>query len=86
MPTRTVRLDEEAETALSYIRKATGLPISEALKQGLHALQDRVRREARRTPYDVYRQLDLGPGGWAVGPSTDAKRAATEAIRRKHRR
>ena len=86
MPTRTVRLDDEAEAALLHIRRATGLPISEALKQGLYALQERVRRDAGRTPYDVYRQLDLGRGGWAVGPSTDSRRAAAAAIRRKHGR
>jgi len=34
MATRTVRLDDEAEATLRQIRKATGLPISEVLKQG----------------------------------------------------
>lgn len=86
MPTRTVRLDDDAEAALLDIRKATGLPISEALKQGLHALRERVRHEARPTPYDIYRQLDLGRGGWAIAPSADSKRGAAEAIRRKHGR
>ena len=63
MATRTVRLDDEAEAALDEIRKATGLPISEALKQGLRTLRERVGQDPRRTPYDAYRQLDLGPGG-----------------------
>ena len=63
MATRTVRLDDEAEAALTEIRKATGLPISEALKQGLHVLQERVSQEARRTPWEIYKDLDLGPGG-----------------------
>jgi hypothetical protein len=35
MAIRTVRLDDEAE--------ATGLPISEALKQGLRSLSQQVR-------------------------------------------
>ncbi len=82
---RTVRLDDEAEAALEQIRQGTGLPISEALKRGLRSLQERVRREATRTPYDVYRELDLGPGGYATVPSTDTRRGVTDALRRKLR-
>lgn len=82
MATRTVRLDDEAEAALDEIRKATGLAISEALKQGLRTLRERIR-EPEQTPYDAYRQLDLGRGGYAVAPSTDTRRAVKAAIRRK---
>ena len=83
MATRTVRLDDEAEAALEEIRKATGLPISEALKQGLRTLRERVGQESRLTPFDVYRQLDLGPGGYAVAPSTRTRQGVASAIRRK---
>lgn len=86
MATRTVRLDEEAEAALQRIRDATGLPISEALKRGLQALKERVEQESDRIPYDVYARLDLGPGGYATGPSTDTRRAVSSAIRKKLRR
>ena len=86
MATRTVRLDDEAEAALQQIRQATGLPISEALKQGLRSLRQRVVEEAERTPYDVYQQLDLGPGGYAIAPSTDTRRGVADALRRKLRR
>ena len=86
MATRTVRLDDEAEAALQQIRQATGLPISEALKRGLRSLQQHVEHEATRTPYDVYRQLDLGPGGYATAPSTDTRRGVADALRRKLRR
>jgi hypothetical protein len=84
--TRTVRLDDEAEAALEEIRKATGLPISEALKQGLRSLRQRLAQDAGRTPYDVYRQIDLGPGGYAIAPSTDTRRGVAAALRRKFRR
>jgi hypothetical protein len=84
--TRTVRLDDEAERALQEVRETTGLPISEALKQGLHALQERVREEARRKPFDVYSALDLGPGGYAIAPSTESRRGIRLALRRKHGR
>ncbi len=62
MATRTLRLDEETEKALQEVQAATGLPISAALKRGLQSLQEQVRREAERTPYDVYQELDLGAG------------------------
>ena len=83
MATRTVRLDDEAEQALREIRDATGLPISEALKRGLRSLGDRVKRETQRTPYDIYRELDLGPGGSAIAASTDTRRAVRAAIKKK---
>ena len=86
MATRTVRLDDEAEAALQQIRDATGLPISEALKRGLQTLKERVEQESERTPYDIYKQLDLGSGGYAVGPSTDTRGTVLAAIRKKLRR
>jgi len=86
MATRTVRLDDEAEAALQQICKTTGLPISEALKRGLHSLKERAAQNAERTPYDVYRLLDLGPGGYAIAPSTNTRGGVARAIRRKLRR
>ena len=84
--TRTVRLDDEAEAALQQIRDMTGLPISEALKQGLQSLRQRVSEESGRRPYDLYQQLELGPGGYAVAPSTDTRRGVVTAIRKKLQR
>ena len=83
MATRTVRLDDEAESALEEIRAKTGLPISETLKQGLRALQRHVRQETARTPYAVFRAMDLGPGGDAIAPSTDVRRGVRRAVARK---
>ena len=84
--TRTVRLDDEAEAVLQQIRDVTGLPISEALKQGLQSLKQRVGEESGRRPYDLYRQLDLGPGGYAIAPSTDTRRGVATALRKKFQR
>ena len=86
MATRTVRLDDEAEAALQQIREATGLPISEALKQGLQSLKQRVAEESGRRPFDLYPQLDLGPGGYAIAPSTETRRGVATALRKKFRR
>jgi hypothetical protein len=84
--TRTVRLDDEAEKTLAAIRRRTGLSISEVLKRGLIAYRAVAFDEASVRPYDIYRRLDLGEGGYASAPSREAKAAVVAAIRRKHRR
>ena len=86
MATRTVRLDREAERALAEIRKTTGLPISEALKRGLRALQERLQADDARTPYAIFQELDLGPGGSAIGPSTETRHHVRRAIATKLKR
>jgi hypothetical protein len=86
MATRTVRLDDEAEATLKHIRDATGLPISEALKRGLRALNEQISQANRRTAWEIYREFDLGPGDPAVAPASESRRGAREAIRKKHNR
>lgn len=86
MGIRTVRLDEETEKALEQVVTATGLSVSAAMKKGLLVLRNEVAQEARRIPYDVYKDLDLGPGGYAVAPATQTRRGVKAAIRRKLRR
>jgi Mlc titration factor MtfA (ptsG expression regulator) len=83
---RTVRLDEEAEKVLAQIVTVTGLSVSAAMKKGLQVLRNDVVAEARRVPYDIYKELDLGPGGYAVAPATQSHRGVRAAIRRKLRR
>lgn len=86
MATRTVRLDDEAEATLKQIRDATGMPISEAFKKGLEALRDKVTEKKPRTTWEIYREQDLGPGGYSFAPSTEVRRGVLEALRKKHRR
>jgi hypothetical protein len=86
MGTRTVRLDDEAEKTLAMLRKRTGLSISEVLKRGLIVYRTSALNEVSVKPYDVYRQLDLGEGGYAVAPAREAKTAVVSAIKRKHGR
>jgi hypothetical protein len=83
MATRTVRLDDEAEAALQEIRDATGLPISEALKQGLRTLQAQVKERATKSPFDVYQAIDIGPGGSAISSSANVRAGVVKAIRKK---
>ncbi len=85
MGTRTVRLDAEAEKTLSRLRSITGLSISEVLKRGLSAYEVQAI-QAPRKPYDIYRELDLGAGGYAIVPAKKAKSAVADAIRKKHNR
>ena len=85
MSTRTVRLDDEAEKTLARLRNVTGLSISEVLTRGLKAYEEQALMQAHRKPYDVYRELDLGPGGYSIAPAREAKSAIAEAIRRKHK-
>ena len=86
MGIRTVRLDEDAEAMLAMLQKTTGMSISEVLKQGIKACHQQSQEEGATHPYDIYKRIDLGEGGWALAPSSDAKRAVREAIRRKHER
>ena len=86
MATRTVRLDDEAEAALRQIRNRTGLPISEALKRGLRSLQQEINGRATPTPWEAYRRLDIGPGGYAVAPAREYKKTLRDTLRKKHRR
>ena len=86
MSTRTVRLDEETEQALRRIIEITGLSMSAALKKGLLTLQEEVTQRAQRTAYDLYQELDLGPGGYAIAPSTQTRRGVQAALKRKLRR
>jgi hypothetical protein len=85
MATRTVRLDPEAEGVLQEIRRATGFPISKVLTEGLRALQDKLRQEARGLPFEVFAGLDLGPGGYAVAASTDVGAGVRASVARRHR-
>ena len=86
MGTRSVRLDDDAEKALARLTKMTGLTISQILKRGLASLEEQAKSQDMRRPFDVYRELDLGPGGYAVADARNAKAAAAAAIREKHGR
>jgi hypothetical protein len=86
MGVKTVRLDAEAEKALEQIMQTAGLSISGAFKRGLLLLRDDLAQQAQRTPYDIYAELDLGPGGYATVPSTDTRHGVQQAIKRKLQR
>ncbi|WP_245731989.1 hypothetical protein [Thiocapsa roseopersicina] len=59
MGTRTVRLDDEAEMTLGYLRSLTGLLISEVPKRGLQTYAAQAAEQADRKRYYIYRDLIL---------------------------
>jgi hypothetical protein len=83
MALRTVRLVPEAEQALERITRSTGMSISGALNRGVLLLGEEISRRPGKTAHQIYSELDLGRGGYAVAPSTAVRRGVRQAIRRK---
>jgi len=84
-----VLLDEEAELALKTVMQITKLSQSDALKQGLVLLQEHLKNISQTLavkPFDIYKQLDLGEGGYAIAPSTSAKEGVKAILQRKLQR
>lgn len=86
MGLRTVRLDDETERVLDQVRRKTGWSVSATLKRGVLVLREDIRRSSRQSAYEIYRSLDLGPGGYAVAPSTKTRRGVQLALKRKSSR
>lgn len=84
MGSRSVRLDEDTEKALMKLTRMTGLSISEVLKRGVFAYKAAALEKTTRKPYEIYQQLDLGDGGYALAPARDAKEAVRDILRKKH--
>jgi hypothetical protein len=82
MATRTVRLDQECEDALEEVVRATDLPISAVLKQGVVLVRDRIRAESGAEPFAIYESIDLGEGGYARAPARRAKTAIRRLLKR----
>ena len=84
MGTRMIQLDDDAEATLSVLCNQTGLSISEVLKRGLQAYAALIPKvPSAETPYEVFSRLDLGPGGYAIAPAKNAKKATAQAISKK---
>lgn len=43
----------------------------------------RTSSQPQRAAYEIYEELDLGPGGYAFAPATETRRGVQKAIRRK---
>lgn len=84
MGVKTVRMEPEDEKLLERLRRRTGLTVSDILKRGMRLLDESLAAQPKRTPYEIYASLDLGPGGEAAGSASDSRSAARRAILRKH--
>ncbi|MDX2237295.1 MAG: hypothetical protein NW203_07005 [Hyphomonadaceae bacterium] len=80
MATRTVRMDEEQERLLARILRRTGGTASDALKRGLTLLEKELERTPQRSAWDVYSELDLGPGGSAAGPAAKSRETVQKLL------
>lgn len=85
MSLRTVRLDDETEKALKHVTKKTGWSVSAALKRGVLVLNEEISHRPKVSAFEIYRRLDLGPGGYAIAPSTETSRGMQLALKRKPR-
>jgi hypothetical protein len=83
MGIRTIRMDDDAERLLSRIIQTTGMSISTAFKEGLKALQGEFEKSKTKSPYAIYKELELGPGNYAKAPSSEIRKAVKEVIQRK---
>jgi Arc/MetJ-type ribon-helix-helix transcriptional regulator len=86
MGTRSVRLDDEAEQALRALTAMTGASVSDVLKRGVLELRERAAVAYGRSAWQIYAELDLGPGGYARAPARDSAEGVREVLRRKARR
>ena len=86
MSNTTVQLDDEAEAILGRLHRLTGLSMAELLTRGLRAYEEQAVAQVQPTPYQIYQDLDLGPGGYARAPARAARSAVGAVIRHKHER
>lgn len=86
MATKSLRMDPEDEARLERIQRKTGWTVSDVLKEGVRLLEETLAMAPAHAAYDVYSRLDLGPGGYAVGPASKSRDAAREAILRKRKK
>ncbi|MDF0674873.1 MAG: hypothetical protein P0120_11135 [Nitrospira sp.] len=68
------------------MKKNPGQPASATLTRGKLASQDEMDRRNQQSAFEIYRRLDLGPGGYAIAPSTDTRRDMQLALKPKSRR
>ena len=86
MSKRAVRLDDNSKRLPAELRERTGLSISSVLKRGLEAFAEVAPSRQHRTPWEIYRELDIGPGSGSTDGAENAKSQVADVIRKKWRR
>jgi len=82
MGTRSVRLDARTEALLETLTAATGMSVSDVMKNGVVALAKAHANEVSARPYDVFVQIELQHSPLSPARSRH-KRAVRKAIARK---
>jgi len=85
MSIRTVRLDKETENVLADVLHKSNFSISSAMKAGLCVLQETLTQKKRILAFEIYKQLDLGPGDKKIPSSTNTRQAVLNTLKRKHK-
>jgi hypothetical protein len=83
MGVRKIVLDEQSERALEQVMRMTGLSVSVVLKRGVLALQDSIAQFHELPAFEIYRRLDLGPGGYTLAPSTKSRLGVQRKLQQK---
>jgi len=58
----------------------------ELLRRGVFAYRSKALEKSVTKPYEIFRQLDLGSGGYAPAPAKNAKTVVGDIIRERHGR
>lgn len=78
-----VRLNPEGEETLRRITESTGLTISEVIRQSLRDFDRKVQAQRKKSAYEIYKEIQLGSGGWAIDDSLHVSRGMTKVLKRK---
>lgn len=84
MRLRTVRLDQNSESALQDIIKLTGLPASEIFRESIIVYKDRLtEQQPKKTPYEIYLSLGDIPGSKDIPPASESRKNVQKILNKK---
>lgn len=85
MGMKTVRMEPEDEKLLERLRRRTGWTVSDILKRGMRLLDESLAKQPpKKTAWEIYRELEIGPGDDSIPPASYSREAVRRAILRKH--
>lgn len=82
----TIELDARAEAILKKLMAATGVDEATAIQQALLDFEKTFEPPGVTQPFEIYRQLDLGEGGYAACPADQSRQGIVEMLQRKQHR
>ncbi|MDZ7759062.1 MAG: hypothetical protein U5L00_02235 [Desulfovermiculus sp.] len=84
MSIRSVRLDNETEEILQSILSRKQMTFTQAVKEGIRSLAQSMGLDAGKSPYEIFKSLDLGSGGATRVSSDQAKEGIGKILREGH--